>query len=113
MIEMEMRVDDEVDLRRVALDRRQPRADLLAGMEIELEQPGDARADPSRRVVLAIRMHAGVEQGRALRVLDQISRDRQSDAALAAFHQMRELAGQVAAGEGVDSKAHDALMRAS
>jgi hypothetical protein len=112
MIEMEMRVDNQVDFRRVAAERGQPRGDVLSLMVVELEQPGDALADPRRRVALAIRVHAGVEQRGALRVLDQIGRDRQSDAAFAALHQTAEIAGQMAAGESIDSEAHPAFASA-
>jgi len=110
---MEMRVDDQVDLRRVAIDCFEVGADLLAQLEVEFEQSGEARAQAVRRIMLAIRMHAGIEQRRAFWVLDQIGRDRQPDAALTTLHQMPELAGQVAAGKGVDVQAHDAGIRAS
>jgi len=102
MIEMELRVDDEVDLRRVAAERFNTRADLLARVIIEIEEAREARAEPRRGIVLAVGMHAGIEQCRAFRVLDQIGRDRQADLALAALHQMGEFTGQMAAGEGVD-----------
>src|SRR5436305_6660151 len=98
---MEVRVDDEVDLGRNAVDRFETGADLLARVKIEFEQRGGARADAAGSVVLAIGMHAGVEQCGTLRVLDQIGRDRQPDPALAAFHQSAEIAGKVAAGEGM------------
>ncbi len=113
MVEMEMRVDDQVDLGRVAADRFEPRADLLARPVIEREQTGDARADARRRVVSAIRVQAGVEQHAALRVLDQIGRDRQLGAALAALHQTAEIAGQPTAGKSVEGDAHDSRTFAS
>ncbi len=46
-------------------------------------------------VVLAIGVQPGVEQRPAFWVLDQEDRDRQGDVALAALHQMGELAGHV------------------
>src|SRR5205085_8210654 len=113
MIEMEMRINDEIDLRRVAAERFDTRADLLARVIIEIEEARKARAEPRRRIVLAVGMHAGVEEGRAVGVLDQIGRDRQADLALAALHQMGELARQMPAGKGVDLEAHDALSRVS
>ena len=58
MVEMEMRVDDQVDLRRVAADRFEPGADFLAGLEVEAEQAGEARPEPAGGVVLAIGVHA-------------------------------------------------------
>jgi len=45
--------------------------------------------------VLAIGVQPGVEQRPAFWVLDQEDRDRQGDVALAALHQMGELAGHV------------------
>ena len=72
MIEMRMRVDDDVDLGRIAADRFQPGADFLARPVIEREQTGDAEADPTGGVVLAIGMHPGIEQHRALGVFDQV-----------------------------------------
>ena len=77
MVEMEMRIDDEVDLGRIAADRFQPGADFLAWPVVECEQTGDAGADPTGGVVLAIGMHPGIEQHRALGMFDQIGRDRQ------------------------------------
>src|SRR5205823_1175288 len=54
MVEMEMRVDDQVDFFGVAVERRQSRADLLAGVIVELEQAGQARPEPRRRIVVCI-----------------------------------------------------------
>src|ERR1700756_1138905 len=45
MVEMEMRVHQNIDLCGVPADRDEVRGDLLAGPIIELEQSGDARAD--------------------------------------------------------------------
>jgi len=42
MIEMEMRVDDEIDRLGIAAEGAQPRRDVLARMIIEAEEPGDA-----------------------------------------------------------------------
>ena len=57
-------------------------------------------AEPPGGIVLAIGMQTGVEQRPALGMLDQIDRDRHGDVALAALHQVSELAGDRAAGEG-------------
>src|SRR5579863_6756324 len=104
MVEMEMRVDDEIDLAGVAVDRLQPGADLLAGPETDAKQPHQPLAETAGRIVLAIDMEAGVEQRAALGMLDQIDRDGHGDLALAALHQMGELAGDRAAGKGVKSR---------
>ena len=44
MVEMQMRVDEDIDLGGVAADRLEPRADLVAGMVVELEPFADAGA---------------------------------------------------------------------
>ena len=113
MVEMEMRVDDDIDLCRIAADRLQPRADFLARPIVEREQTRCARTDPPSRVLLAVRMHAGIEQHGPLGVLDQISRDREIRPALPAFHQVTEIARQVAAGQGKELDAHVSLAFAS
>jgi hypothetical protein len=112
MIEMKMRVDDEVDLAGIAVDRLEARAHLLAGPKTDAEQPGEPWAEPPGGVVLAIGVQPGVEQRPALWVLDQEDRDRHSDVALAALHQMGELAGQGATGEGVKLDRHCRLRSA-
>ena len=56
--------------------------------------------------MLAIGVQPGVEQRPALWVLDQEDRDGQGDVALAALHQMGELAGHRAAREGVKLDRH-------
>ena len=109
MIEMEMRVDDDFDLGRIAADRFQPGADFLPRPVIEREQTGDAGADPTGGVVLAIRMHPGIEQHRALGVFDQVGRDRQMRTALTALHQVAQLPLQPAASKGEEPQAHASL----
>ena len=62
MIEMEMRVDDEINFAGISLNRFEPGADLLTGLKADTKQPGKPRAEPSGGVVPAIGMQAGVEQ---------------------------------------------------
>jgi hypothetical protein len=62
MVEMKMRVDDEVDLTGIAVDRFNPRADLLARLKADPEQPGEPSAEPPGGVVLAIGVQPGVDQ---------------------------------------------------
>jgi hypothetical protein len=112
MIEMEMRVDDEVDLGGIAVDRFQPCADLLTGLEVDTEQPGEPRAEPPSGVVLAIGVQPGVEQRAALGMFDQKNRDGHGDVALAAVHQPGEFAGYRAASEGVELDRHRRLPEA-
>ena len=81
MIEMEMRVDDEVDLARISVNRFEPGADLLAGLKADTKQPGKLRTEPPSGVGLSIRVQPGVEQYPSLRVLDQKDRDRHGDVA--------------------------------
>jgi hypothetical protein len=106
MVEMEMRVDDQVDARRVPVDRFEPGADLLVRLKVDPEQPGEAWAQPPGRIMLAIGVQPGIEQRPATRVLDQKHRDRHGDVALAAFHQVGKLARQRSAGEGVELDGH-------
>jgi len=93
MIEMEMRVDDEVDLAGIAVDRFESRADLLTGLEVDTKQPGEPCAEPPGGVALAIGVQPGVKQRATIGMFDQKNRDRHSDVALAAVHQPGEFAG--------------------
>src|SRR5712691_12640528 len=86
---------------------------LLAGPKTDAEQPGEPRAEPPGGVVLAIGVQPGVEQRPVLAVLDQEDRDRHGDVALAALHQMSELAGHRAAGESVELDRHRGLRSAA
>jgi hypothetical protein len=86
MIEMEVRVDNDVDLAGISVNRFEPGADLLAGLKADTEEPGESRAQPSSGVGLAIGMQPCVEQCPSLRVLDQKDRDRHGDVAFAALH---------------------------
>jgi hypothetical protein len=106
VIEMKVRVDDEVDLAGISVNRFEPGADLLAGLKADTEEPGKARAEPPSGVVLAIGVQPCVEQCPPLRVLDQKDRDRHGEVAFAAFHQMGELAGHRAASEGIQLDCH-------
>src|SRR5215813_12642995 len=106
MIEVKMRVDDEVDLAWISVDRFEPCADFLAGLKADTEKPGEPWTEPSSGVVLAIGVQPGVEQHPSLWVLDQKDRDRHGDVALAAFHEMGELAGHRAASESVEVDCH-------
>jgi hypothetical protein len=54
MIEMEVRVDNNVDLCRIAVERGEARADLLARPETEREQAGDPRPDACLGIELAV-----------------------------------------------------------
>ena len=61
MIEMKMRVDDEVDLAGISVDRFEPRTDFFARLKADAEKPREPRAEPSSGVVLAVRVQPGVE----------------------------------------------------
>ena len=86
MIEMKMRVDDEVDLAGISVNRFEPRTDFFARLKADTEKPDEPRAESSSRVVLAIGVQPGVEQRSSLRVLDQKDRDRDGDVAFSALH---------------------------
>jgi hypothetical protein len=93
VVEVKMRIDDDVDPRWVAVDRFEPRADFLARPEVEREEAGGPLPDAPGGVVLAVWMHPSVKEGRPLGMLDQISRDRQLDLALPTLHQIAEIPG--------------------
>src|SRR5438105_884412 len=105
MVEVKMRVDDDVDPRRVAADRLEPRADLLAWTVVEREQADEPLSEARGGVALAGRMHTGVEQGCPLGMLDQVGRNGQLRLALAALHQIAEIPGQMAASQGEELQA--------
>jgi hypothetical protein len=109
MVEVKMRVDDEVDLAGIAVDRFEPRAHLFARLKADPEQLGEPWAEPPGGVVLAIGAEPGVEQRPALGMFDQKDRDRHGDVALATLHQTGELAGYRAAGECVEPDRHRRL----
>src|SRR5215469_16223611 len=62
MIEMKMRVDDEVDLAGIAVDRFEPRADFFAGPKADTEKAGEPLTEPCSGIVLAIGVQPGVEE---------------------------------------------------
>src|SRR6516162_8010477 len=86
MVEMKMRVDDDVDLCRIAVDRFEPGADFLTWSVVKRKEAGNAGSHPRRRIVLAIGMHPGVKKGGPFGMLDQIRRDREIRLALSALH---------------------------
>src|SRR6202011_1524524 len=96
----------------ISVDRLEASAHLLAGPKADSEQLGEPWAEPPDGVVLAIGVQPGVEQRPALGMLDQKDRDRHRDVALAALHQMSELTGYRAAGEGVELDRHRRLRSA-
>jgi hypothetical protein len=115
MIEMKMRVDDEVNLAGISVDRFEPRTDFFARLKADTEKPGEPCTESSSRVGLAIGVQPRVEQCPSLRVLDQKDRDRHGDVAFPALHQMGELAGHRAASESIQldchSGAHPLILR--
>src|SRR5207237_4096623 len=87
MVEMEMRVDDEIDTLGVAVNRFQPRADLLTWAKADLEQLGHSLAKSSNGNVLAVGMQASIEQRAPFRMLDQKNGNRHGYADLGGLHQ--------------------------
>jgi hypothetical protein len=61
MIEMKMRVDDEVDLAGISVNRFEPRTDFFPRLKADTEQPGEPRAKSSSGVVLTIGMETCVK----------------------------------------------------
>ena len=96
MIEVKMRVDDDIDLGRIAVDRFEPGANFFARPEGERKEPGDARSNPRRGVGLAIGMQPSVKEDCPFGVLNQIGGDRQVRPTLSALHQAAEIPGQPA-----------------
>jgi hypothetical protein len=101
MVKMEMRVDDEIDARWVAVHHFELRTDLLPWAKGDFEQIGHPLAKPAGGVMLAIGMQAGIEQRPPFWVLDQKDRDGHGDLAFAALHQTAELAFDVTASQRV------------
>src|SRR6266446_4247260 len=112
MVEMKMRVDDEVDLVGITVDRFEPGAHLFAGPKADLEESGEPWTEPPGGVVLAIGVQPGVEQYPPLGMFDKKDRDRQGDVALATLHQTGELTGYRAAGECKELDRHRRLRSA-
>ena len=99
-----MRVDNEIDLARISVNRFEPRAHFFAGLKAYTEQ----RRRAAHRVVQQDR--AGNRDGARCRtalfpwVLDKKDRDRHRDVALAALHQMGELASHRATSQSIDTQ---------
>src|ERR1700738_5678349 len=62
MIEMKMRVDDEVDLVGISVNRFEPRTDFFPRLKADTEKLGESLAEPSSGVVGAIGMETSVQQ---------------------------------------------------
>src|SRR5690349_4980730 len=101
VVEVEMRIDEQIDLGGITAHSNQLRTNLLASFERDSEQPGEPRSKPTGGILLTVWMQTAVEQCHTLRVFNQVDRDRQGDVALAALHQASEIAGHRATGEGV------------
>src|SRR5208337_1835429 len=100
VIEMEMRVDDEIDLRRRNAERLDARRDLLAGFESDrviLRETSKAAV----RIGLRVDVKTGVEDRPALRMLDQIRGHWNGEAPLFAREQQRGRKRQPSAGERI------------
>jgi len=61
VVEMKMRVDDEVDLARISIDRFEPSSHLFARLKANTKKSGKPLTEPSSGVVLTIGMQPGVE----------------------------------------------------
>src|SRR5579862_1002967 len=71
VVEMEMRVDDEIDLRGRHAERLEPSRDLLAGFESNSVIRGEP-SEAAIRIGLRLAMEAAVEDRASFRMLDQI-----------------------------------------
>jgi hypothetical protein len=106
MIEMKVRVDDEVNLAGISVYGLQSCADFFARLKPDTEKASEPFTESFSGVVLAIRVQPRIEQCASLGVLDQKYRDRYGDIALSPLHQMCELAGHRAASESVELDCH-------
>ena len=73
---------------------------------LEAEDARGPLADPARGVATQLRVHAGIEQGPALGMLDQVGRDRQVDLPVLALDHVLQAADQAATGHGVKLYGH-------
>src|SRR6185312_1946763 len=107
MVEMQVRVDDEVDLAGITVDRFQLRLHVIVRTEmLEPEEPRGPLADPAGGVAAQLRVHAGIEQCPPLGMLDHVGRDRQVDLSILALDHVLQAADQAAAGHGVQLCGH-------
>ena len=102
VVEVEMRVDDEVDVLRFDAELHEPRFHLFAAAVVHMEMLGDA-TQPGFGVVLAIRVEAGVEQDAALGMVDQVAGHGKADLAVGAAQHHLEVGRHPAAGEGIEA----------
>ena len=82
MVEMEMRIDDEINASGIAIDGLQPGANFFTGGKPDLIDAGHSFAEPADRIVLAIWVQPAVEKDSSFRMLDQENRYRHGDAGL-------------------------------
>lgn len=75
MIEMEMRIDDEINLALFDILRSEPRREFVARLESDLMNRREA-SEPCVRIGLRIDVKAGLENDASLRMLDQVRRHR-------------------------------------
>src|SRR5262245_35626109 len=100
---MQVRVDQIVDLGRVDVDRREPRRNLLARLEVDVEQLGQG-ADARLGIRLCLRVQTAVEEHLAARMVDEEAGNRDAQAALLAGEETAHRTGQPTAGEGEEAR---------
>jgi hypothetical protein len=110
MVEMEMRIDDEINASGIAVDGLQPGANFFTGGEPDLIDAGHSFAEPADGIVLAIWVQPAVEKDSSFRMLDQENRYRHGDPAFGAFHDPTELTFECTTGERVKGNAHTGFL---
>ena len=105
MVEVQMGVDHVVDVARPDVGTLESGRDLLAGLELDLDERREA-AQVSRCVVLARQTQPAVKKRAASRVIDQIGRHGDPHLPLASLDQRRERHLQPTTGHCVESQAH-------
>ena len=98
MVEMEMRVDDGIDARGIAVDGLQPGADFVTGGKPDLVDAAHSFAEPADRIVLTIWVQPTIEKDLSFRMLDQENRYRHGDTACGPFYDSTKLTFECTAG---------------
>ena len=107
MVEMQMRIHDEIDFAGIAIDRLEARLHVVLGtVLLEPEDPRDLRSQTPGGIGPALRMHAGIEHRPALGVFDQIGWNGQRHLPVFALDHVLEAANQPPAGHGVEPGDH-------
>jgi hypothetical protein len=107
MVEVEMRVDDEIDARGITTDSFQPSADFFAWAEPDVVKAGHSFTEPAGGIMLAVRMQTSIEQRPPFRMFDQEHGNRHDDLTRATLHDTAKITLQVTTGERLNGQVHN------